>query len=372
MSKSIYNSLKFLETTDNEEAFHVLHVQNKSQSQQNKLIVKDRSGNIADHDITMRDEFDYSNPNNQKIREQDSSTVYLATKSQATASALRPVTVNKLIYDFITGRLSGVFPPFDSLNMAFNDGAIAFELTGDPQELSDEDGFIRFPIILNVPQEDAELALATLDPASLIANPRPVVSVREDEGMWDSLDLNSCLFKTPDGLWWLAFASKEQHYSTYTQLQYGLKILLKSDGDLSETLREATLHSFNVTILAANYDPCAGATREVVMQMEEDVPFVVKVGGQSYQFANLEDFRVNAHTRLPANITAKLLNKFIRPDISCAGATSSTFISALPTDRFNVYIGDTLYKDLTYAEFVALMKDNDCVVTRMGSVNNLT
>lgn len=371
MSKSIYNSLKFLETSGSA-VFHVLHVQNKSQSQQNKLIVKDRSGIIADKTVFMRDEFYYSNADNQKIRDTDSSTVYLATKKQANVSILRPVTVNKLIYEYVTSRLTGVYPPFDSLNMAITDGAIAFELTGDPEELSDENGYIRFPIILNVPKEDAELALATLDPASLISNPRPVVTIREDEGLWDSLDLNSCLFKTPDGLWWLAFPTKEQHHSEYTQLQYGLKILFKADGDLSEALREATLHNYNVTILAANYDPCADATREVVMQMEEDVPFVVKVSGQDYQFANLEDFRVNASSRLPANITAKLLNKFIRPTISCAGATSSTFINATSEDRFNVYIGETLYTDLTYQEFVALMKDNDCVVTRMGSVNNLT
>lgn len=366
MSKSIYNSLKFLETTEVSGSFHVLHVQNKSQSQQNKLIVVDRSGRNADYDNDLVEAVNYRNPENGKLTKLNESTVYLATRQQGATSTLRAVSVSKLVYDYVTSRMAGVYPAFEALNSSFTDGSMAYELTGDPEASADANGFIRFPVILNIPEADALLALATLDPDALISNPRPVLTVRTDNTPWESLSLNDCLFKTPDGLYWLGIPTAAQHFSEYTQLQYTLRILFKADGDLVETIREATLYSYMVTILAANYDPCENATREVVMEMVDDVPFTVVVSNQDYTFTSLEDFRVNAKARLPANITAKLLNKFNRPEISCAGATSSAFVDAKSTDRFNVYVGETEYKDLTYAEFVALMDDNDCIVKRVG------
>lgn len=366
MSRSIYNSLKFIETTEVAGSYHVLHVQNKSLTQQNKVTLIDRSGVNADYNNSVPEEVDYRNPDNKKVSAPNQSIAYLATRQQGTASTLRSVTVNKLVYEYVTSRMGGVYPAFESINSSTTEGSFAFELTGDPEASADSNGFIRFPIIVNVPEADALLAIASLDPEALISNPRPVVTVRSDNGVWESLDLNRALFKTPDGLYWLAFPTKPQHFNDYTQLQYSLRVLFKADGDLSETLREATLYNYVVMILAANYDPCENATREVTMEVVGDGPFTVKVSNQDYQFTSLEDFRVNASTKLPANITAKLLNKFIRPEISCAGATSSAYINAKSTDLFNVYVGETEYKNLTYAEFVALMDSNDCIVKRVG------
>lgn len=368
MSKSIYNSLKFLETSGSENIRYVLHIQNKSQSQQNKLSVKDKSGQGVDTGLVLPENLDFRASDNESVHEQQESIVYLATSTPAVPSMIRPVTISKLVYDYIANRLGGTYPPYESFNMSYSEGGIAFELSDDPASVADTNGNIRFPIILNVPIADAELAISTIDPEAVIGFHSPVVTVRENNELWNSLPVQQHLFKTPDGLWWLAFDSQEQSAETYGLLQYGLKILFNADGDKSETVREATLYNYPVTMLAANYDPCANATREVVIEFHGDTEFTVTLAGVDYQFASLEDFRVNAAAKLPANIKGMLLNKFIRPDISCAGATSSVYIDARSTDLFNIVIGETEYKNLTYAQFVALLETNNCIVKRTGTL----
>lgn len=368
MSKSIYNALKLLEVTGSHTSvYYALHVQNKSKSQQNKLIVKDRSGVIADSSVTIPANLDYRYADNMAERKTDSTTVYLARSNPAAISVMRAVTVSKLVYDFITARLGGFYPPFEAVNMQFTDGTAAFELTTDPASVADPDGNVSFPLIYNIPQADAELAMASIDPTALIAHPRPVVTLRYDDGEWTSVQLSKCLFKTPDGLWWLAFSGVSQPAKTFKLQQYQARVLFNADGDLSETLREATLYQIAVTVLDAAFDPCKDATREVAMAVPADAgPFDVVVGEVNYTFTNLEDFRVNAKTRLPLDIIPKLLNKFIRPDISCAGATSSTYINGLSTDRYQVVIEGKEYKDLTYTQLVALLEANNCIVKRAG------
>ena len=367
MSKSIYNALKLLEVGSHSNVHYALHVQNKSKSQQNKLVVKDRSGSLADSSVSLPANLDYR-IDNLAERKADQTTVYLAKSNPANISVMRAVTVSKLVYDFITTRLGGGFyPPYEAVNMQFTEGTAAFELTTEPESVADPDGNISFPLIYNIPEADAELAMASLDPNALIAHPRPVVTLRYDNDNWESIALSKCLFKTPDGLWWLAVSGVPQPAKTFNLQQYHSRILFNADGDLAETLREATLYSIAVTVLDAAFDPCKDATREVAVAVPPDTgPFDVVVNDTNYTFTNLEDFRVNAKTRLPADIIPKLLNKFIRPDISCAGATSSVYINGLSTDRYNVVIESVEYKDLTYTQLVALLEANNCIVKRAG------
>lgn len=371
MSKSIYNALKFLEANAHSRIFYVLHVQNKSQSQQNKLTVTDRSGAIADYTTELPGRLDYRHAQKDSMVSVNQSTVFLAKRQASQQSVLRTVTISKLVYDFITTRLGGFYPPYETVNMQYSEGAVAFELTTDPTEVADLDGNVNFPLIYNVPQADAELAIASMDRDAVIAHPRPAVTTRINDGYWNSIPLSKCLFKTPDGLWWLAFPGESQPAKGFKQLQYQARILFNADGDLAEIVREATLYTVGVTVMDAAFDPCAGATREVAVGVEADTgPFKVYVGETAYGFTNLEDFRVNAKTRLPQDVVPKLLNKFIRPDISCAGATSSAYINAKSTDRFNVVINTVEYKDLTYTQLVTLLEANNCIVKRAGILDN--